>query len=87
MTDRFQNTSSGIDGPAMDGFAITPDDLNDIAEVTRALYIGGAGDITVITKTGSQITFNGLNNGSILPVRVSRILATGTTASNIVGLV
>lgn len=87
MTDRFKNTSSGISGPAFDAFAIVPNDSTDLPEITRALYIGGGGDISLITKGGTQLTFSGANAGSLLPVRVARILATGTSATNIIGLI
>ena len=87
MTDRFQNTSSGLDSPALDAFSITPDDATDLHEVTRALYVGGTGDIVLVTKGGTQVTFTGLGAGSLLPVRTSRVHATGTTATNILGLV
>ncbi len=87
MTDRFQNTSSGISGPAFDAFNITPNDATDLSEVTRTLYIGGAGDITLTTKEGTQVTFSSLNAGSLLPIRATKVHATGTTATNILGLV
>ena len=87
MTDRYQNTSSGLDSPALDAFTITPNDNTDLVEVTRALYIGGSGDVTLVTKSGTQVTFSNISSGSLLPVRVARILVTGTTANNIVGLI
>jgi len=87
MTDRFKDTSSGLSGPAFDAFAITPSDANDILEVTRALYIGGGGNITLITKGGTQTTFAGVSAGAILPIRTSRVMATGTSATNIVGMI
>ncbi len=87
MTDRYQNTSSGINAPAIDAFAVTPSDVVDLNEVTRALYIGTAGDITLLTRDGSEVVFTGLVAGSILPVRTARVKATGTSAANIVGLV
>ncbi|PHR59883.1 MAG: hypothetical protein COA47_08860 [Robiginitomaculum sp.] len=87
MTDRFENTHTGLDSPAAHAFAIVPDDANDLPEVTRALFVGIGGDITVITKSGSEVLFSGLASGDILPVRTLRIKATGTSAGNIVGLV
>lgn len=87
MIDRFENTSTGLDSPAFDAFAISPNDNADLPEITRALYIGGDGDIVLTTKGGTQITFTGVIASSFLPIRASRILATGTTAANIVGLI
>lgn len=87
MIDRFETVNSGISGPAFDAFSVTPDDSADLSEVTRALYVGGAGDITLITKGGTQIVFAQINAGSFLPIRASRVLAAGTSATNIVGLI
>lgn len=86
MADRFDTLSSGLEAPASHAFGVTPNDGTDLPEVTRALYVGGAGDVAVITKQGDTVTFHGLPAGSILPVRLSRVLATGTTATNIVGV-
>jgi hypothetical protein len=57
-------------------------------EATRALYIGGAGTVIVklLEYPSDSITLTGLNAGSILPVRATRVLLTGTTATSIVAL-
>ena len=87
MTDNFSSYSNSLDAPASGAFAITPDDAADITEVTRALYVGGAGDIAVKMKSGQSVSLVGVTAGAVLPMRVVRVLATGTTASDIVGLV
>jgi hypothetical protein len=66
--------------------AVTPDDDNDLNDTTRALYIGGAGNVTIIDANGNTTTFEAVPVGMILPVRASRVMATGTTATNIVAL-
>jgi hypothetical protein len=45
------------------------------------LYIGGTGNVSVITLGGEQITFNGVPAGTTLPIQVLRLRATGTTAT------
>ena len=65
--------------------AVTPNDTTDVL-TTRSLYIGGAGDLKAIMEDGGTITFVGLAAGTILPVQVTRVFATDTTATNIVGL-
>ena len=45
------------------------------------LYIGGTGNVTVITKGGERVTFNGVPAGTTLPIEVRRLRATGTTAT------
>lgn len=87
MPDRFANTQSSLSGPASSGFPITPNDGSDLPEVTRALYIGSAGHISVRMLTGETLTLSNVLGGSFLPLRVSRVFATGTTASAIAGLV
>ena len=77
----------GLDSPAGSAAAVTASNTADLITPARALYIGGAGDVVVnMLGEGSSITFAGLAAGSILPVRVSRVLATGTTATDIVAL-
>jgi hypothetical protein len=86
MADNFEKYTSGLDSPARSAIAITPNDGADLANATRALYVGGAGNIAVVTVGENTVTFNAVPAGMILPVRVKRVLATGTTAENIVAL-
>lgn len=73
--------------PAQQAFEITPTDTTAFASPARAIYVGGAGNIALITFAGTSITFNGLLTGSILPVGAQRINSTNTTATNLVGLI
>jgi len=52
----------------------------------RALYVGGAGDIKLVTINGNTITFTAVPAGTILPVGCTQIFSTGTTATNLVGM-
>lgn len=47
------------------------------------LYVGGAGNVSVITIGGDKITFNSVPAGTTLPIQVIRLIATGTTATNV----
>lgn len=87
MVDKFERYSSGLTSPANNAFAIIPDDANYLSEITRAIYVGTGGDVSVIMKSGETVSFVALNSGAILPIRAARVNATGTSASNIVGLV
>jgi hypothetical protein len=62
--------------------AITKNDTTNIAP-TRAIYIGGQGDLAVRMIAGNNVTFFACPAGLLLPVQVDRVLATGTTATNI----
>lgn len=87
MTDRFATHTSGLESPAGDGFSITPSDAADLPEVTRAIYVGGAGTISLVLASGASLTLSGAASGSILPLRVRQVRASATTATNLVGLV
>lgn len=87
MPDRFSAHASSIEAPASHAFAITPDDATDLVEVTRALYVGSAGNLTVTALSGATLTFSNVPAGSIMPLRVSRVRAGGTTAGALIGLV
>lgn len=56
------------------------------ANGTRAIYVGGSGNLAVTMWDGGNITFSGLPAGALLPIRVSAILNSGTTATNVIGL-
>jgi len=50
------------------------------------LYVGGAGNLRVLTSSGSDITFTGVLAGSFIPVQVKKVFATSNTASSILAL-
>lgn len=87
MHDRYTTFATGLESPVVDAFPISPDDHADLPEVTRALYVGAAGTITLTLASGTAITLSGVNGGAILPLRATRVHATATTASDIVGFV
>lgn len=63
---------------------VTPDDSNDLS-VSGILYIGTAGDVKVTAIDGGVATFKHVLSGEwIEQVRVKRVWATGTTATNII---
>lgn len=86
MPDRFAELSVGLDSPATHGFSATPSDTTDLPEVTRAIYVGGSGSVHALLASGADLTLAGVAAGTILPIRVQRIKATGTTATFIIGL-
>lgn len=77
-------SSSGAMNPAAFATEITPADT-DLDEYTRALYVGGAGNVTVLTAGGDTVTFVGVVGSTILPIRCRQVKA-ATTATNIIGL-
>lgn len=61
---------------------VVPSDTDDLPHVARALYVGGEGDVRVTTVGGDTVTLAGLSGQHVL--MVSRVWATGTTATGIV---
>lgn len=75
---------TGNTDPAVGAYAITTSD--SATNNARALYIGVSGDVAVVTRGRStSVVFKSVPIG-ILPVQVTKVLATGTTATNILGL-
>lgn len=78
------------DLPASNAAAVTPHNDNDLAYVTRGLFVGGAGNLVVVMgdedDAATTVTFTGILAGQILPIAVRRVKATDTTATFIVAL-
>lgn len=87
MADRFEGMAISYDAPAIHGFSITPNDSTDLSEVTRAIWVGGAGDLALVLMSGATLTLPSVPAGTLIPVRAARILATGTDATGLAGLV
>jgi hypothetical protein len=74
--------------PGSKAFAITPNDSDDLAEAARAVYIGTGGNVTcILADDSSSVLFTAISSGTMLPIRVKKVFDTGTTASDIVGIV
>src|SRR5690606_33215246 len=86
MKDRHSNRAAILTGPSGHGFAITPDDATDLERPVRALYGGYAGNLAVTFASGVEAVLEGVTGGTILPIRVVRVHATGTSAGAIIGL-
>lgn len=84
MADEFQYHASGLNSPARHAAAVTPHDDNDLATVARSLYVGGQGDVTVITAGGEEVTY--VAAVGYIYQMVSRVKATGTTATGILAV-
>ena len=80
-----QREQAGFEQPARDAVAVTPGS-SALATPCKALYIGGAGNVNVITEAGTTTLFSGATAGSVLPVRCTHVLSTSTTATSIVAL-
>ena len=74
----------GVGTAMIAGVAVTPTDNVALSFMTRWLYIGGGGNVTVIMSDGNNLTFEAVPTGTMLPIRCGCVMATGTSATNIV---
>ncbi len=84
--DTFKKHTRSLTSPPEHAAAIQPQDGVDLSVVTRALYVGTPGDVTVRMFGGGVVTLANVPGGTMLPLRVDRVLATGTSAGAILGL-
>jgi hypothetical protein len=84
--DTFKKHTRSLTSPPEHGQAVVPSDGADLGHVTRALFVGSGGDLAVRLQDGTALTFANVPAGALIPIRVARVLATGTTASQILGL-
>ena len=82
----FQNRIVAASDPAQAAKLVVPSDTIDLTNVSRALYIGRTGDVSVVMVSGQSVSFTDVAAGTILPLRVQKVNASGTTASEIVAL-
>ena len=78
------------DMPAGAGAAITPHDTNPLPFIPRGIYVGVSGDIVATMSDGAggtvDLTFKSAPQGQVLPIRPSKVKATGTTATNLIAI-
>ena len=82
-------TSINHTNPSDDGYAITAHDTNELSPHCRGIYMGdtsGGAALKVTTVAGATLTFAGVLQGTILPVRAKVVFDTGTTAASLIGL-
>lgn len=76
--------------PATKYRVLTPSNSEDVPLINergpRAIYVGGTGHITSLDADGTSVLISAIPVGTILPIRPTRIMSTGTTATLIVGL-
>ena len=86
MIDRNSHARRASGTPGAGAFVIAPNDTADLPFVTRAIYVGTGGDIRAQMLDGEPVTFVAVPQGTVLPVQITRLFATGTTASDLIGL-
>ena len=85
-TDTFSRFQTQDFSPLTRAASVTPHNTNELEFVTRALYVGSVGDVKVAMADSGEVTFLAVPTGTTLPIRVKKVFATGTDATNIVAL-
>lgn len=78
--------SSNATVSAHSAFVVTPSD-STVIPTTRGLYVGGTGNLSVVmAEDQNTVLFSAVPAGTILPIQVTQVLDTDTTATLIVAL-
>ena len=86
MADEFQSVSDTPESQARNAHAVSPHATNPLPATSKALYVGGQGDVTVrLIDDIADVTFVNVPAGMILPIRASHVRAI-TSATNILNL-
>lgn len=79
--------ATGQDAPAVETLAITPNDSTDLAVPCRALWVGTTGNVSLMAKGDTaSVVLKNIPSGTLIPIACKRVLATATTAADLVAL-
>lgn len=84
--DVFSDNAAGLSSPVTNALAITPSDTDELAQVTRGVYVAVSGTLKVDMVDSGTVTFTALSAGVIHPIRCKKIYSTGTAATGIVAV-
>lgn len=85
MSNPFDLRTLDLSGPARDIQPVTPSDSTPLTDVAVALYVQTGGALAIDTVAGATRIVQ-VGDQSFLPVGVTRVRQTGTTASGIFAL-
>lgn len=71
--------------PAIGAVAVV-NDVTIVPAYCRGLYVGTTGNVSVIMSNNTTATFVAVQAGTVLPIRVKQVTASGTTATSIIAL-
>lgn len=89
VPDTFPGGPRQLVYPAAHAVAVSPSDSTALPFVSRGIYVGGTGNLAVVMQgdtTTTAVTFASVQAGSLLPIRVTYVMNTNTTATNIVAV-
>lgn len=79
MPDLFDSDYVSLTAPAVSHYIVIPTDVADLPQRPRALYVNASGTAVIQDAAGEIISYE-LTAGTVLAMRPTRVLATGTTA-------
>ena len=85
MPDLFDDRSSSLESPAIQATEVTASYSVDLDTSARGLVLGNGGGLQTATVGGSNVNLHSVPVG-VLPIRVARVHATGTTAADVVAV-
>ena len=84
MVDRYNGSGDDLLSPASLAAEVIPSDVAALPIASKRLWVGGAGDVSIVTTGGVSVTYAGVPAGTYLNVRAAQVNATGTTATDII---
>jgi hypothetical protein len=84
--DPYANFGVNPENFGVNSAAVTPSDTVDFTTYPKGIVVTAAGNLVVLPLKAADdgahlITFTGVSAGFVVPFRVRRVMATGTTAS------
>jgi hypothetical protein len=67
-------------------FDVTPNNNVDLPNGVTGIYVGGTGHLRIQTLDGAFPTFSAVPVGTVIPVQIRRVMASGTSATLLVAL-
>lgn len=86
MKNPFTDYAPSPQGPAHDILPVTPDDDNDLPILALSIFVEVGGVLQIVTRRGQEREIV-VQDQTLLPVMVRRVMARNTTASGIHALV
>lgn len=71
--------------PLRNALAVTPSDSTIFSPELQAFYVGGVGNVSLVTPGGDSVTLTAVIVGTVYYIQCKQILA-ATTATLIIGL-
>ena len=87
MIDTFARSGDAVYAPGTRSFPIVPDDDDTLPILPKAVYVGTGGDVALRgQEDDAPLIWRNVPSGALIPFRSALVLATGTTASDLIGI-